>query len=372
MTSVSTKINLDAVSGIDIFPEVKERILLSLERQAPINTSSRHLVGQNISAVLDDCTSTVLESLGSNFKNGIWTSSATEAHHLVAHSINPRNIIIPRGSRLSLINSAKIISKKCKCKIIQPKFNSLNGFDLDFLKDLNEEDVLFIDSSLAEIGFAYDLDFLNSIFRENKIKVLMDVSSSFGWREIKDKLFFADWVTCSFYRFGGPAGVGFLASRANEIKPLFHGVEQEGLRGGNIPLSLIEGAAYSMECFQSKFSKAISEGWREAVCSLATFIKKEFKVDRFEFDNYLPHVISSHVETVDLDAFRMNLSIEGVFIGTGPACVSGAGKKSQILEDMDIKHGQNLLISPDLNLKNQNLEYLYEKLIKSWSDAKIG
>ena len=104
MTSVSTKINLDAVSGIDIFPEVKERILLSLERQAPINTSSRHLVGQNISAVLDDCTSTVLESLGSNFKNGIWTSSATEAHHLVAHSIYPRNIIIPPPNPKNNVN----------------------------------------------------------------------------------------------------------------------------------------------------------------------------------------------------------------------------------------------------------------------------
>jgi len=371
LNSISKKINLDAVSGIDIFPEVKQRILSSFERQAPINTSSRHLVGQNISAVLDNCTSIVLESLGSNLKNGIWTSSATEAHHLVANSINPRNIIVPRGSRLSLINSAKIISKKCKCKIIQPKFNSLNGFDLDFLKGLNEKDVLFIDSSLAEVGFAYNLDSLNSIFRENKIKVLIDVSSSFGWKEIKDKLFFADWVACSFYRFGGPAGVGFLASRADDIKPLFHGVEQEGLRGGNIPLSLIEGAAYSMECFQAKFSKAISEGWSEAVCSLASFVKKEFKVNQFRFDNHLPHVISSHVEKVDLDAFRMNLSIEGVFIGTGPACVSGAGKKSQILEDMNIDHGQNLLISPDLNLKDQDLKNLYEKLRKAWFDAKI-
>ena len=165
MSSVSKKINLDAVSGINIFPEVKQRILSSFERQAPINTSSRHLVGQNISAVLDNCTSIVLESLGSNLKNGIWTSSATEAHHLIAHSINPRKIIVPRGSRLSLINSAKIISKRCKCEIIQPKFNPLTGFDLDFLKDANEKDVLFMDSSLAEIGFVYDLNFFNSILQ---------------------------------------------------------------------------------------------------------------------------------------------------------------------------------------------------------------
>ncbi len=371
MSSVSKKINLDAVSGIDVFPEVKERILLSLGRQAPINTSSRHLAGQNISAVLDGCTSTVLQSLGSGFKNGIWTSSATEAHHLIAHSINPRKIIVPRGSRLSLINSAKIISKRCKCEIIQPKFNPLNGFDLDVLKDVNEKDVLFMDSSLAEIGFVYDLNFFNSVLQEAKIKVLMDVSSSFGWRELKDKLFFSDWVTCSFYRFGGPAGVGFLASKIDDMKPLFHGVEQEGLRGGNIPLSLIEGAAYSMEFFKGRFLKATLSGWKETVCKLATFIENEFKTNQFKFDNHLPHVISSHVKNVDLDAFRMNLSVEGVFIGTGPACVSGAGKKSQILEDMNINDGQNLLISPDLNLKDRDLENLYEKLIKAWFDAKI-
>ena len=46
-------------------------------------------------------------------------------------------------------------------------------------------------------------------------------------------------------------------------------------------------------------------------------------------------------------------------------------KKSQILEDMNIDHGQNLLISPDLNLKDQDLKNLYEKLRKAWFDAKI-
>ena len=100
-------------------------------------------------------------------------------------------------------------------------------------------------------------------------------------------------------------------------------------------------------------------------------MKEELQVNEFKFKRCLPHSLSSWSDHVDLDAFRMNLSIEGIYIGTGPACISGAGKKSEILEDLNIGTMENLLVSPDLNLKLEDLDYLYEKFSKAWSYAKI-
>ncbi len=363
--------NFDSVSGIKVFKKVKERVSFSLDRVAPTNPSSRHLLGQETASIIDSCTKDLTESIGKGFSNGVWTSSATECHHLIANSIKPKKIIVPRGSRLSLVNAAKILSIKYGSQFITPKFNQSNGFDFSVFENLNEDDVLFVEASSSELGFVHDLEKLSSAVKKSGVKVLIDISSSAGWLEIKNKVNFANWVSLSFFRFGGPSGVGFVALKNNDLKPIFSGVEQEGLRGGCLPLSLIEGASITFSVFKQEFESSIKNDWNEAISKLRFFLNNHLKVNEFLFEKHLPHVLSSWANNIDLDAFRMNLSLEGIHIGTGPACISGAGKKSETLEDLNIPTRESLLISPDLDLKIEDLEYLYEKFEKAWKNAKI-
>jgi len=364
--------NFDSVSGIDILKKVKSKISFSLDRFAPINPSSRHLLGQEAASVIDSCTTNIMKAIGQEYlSNGVWTSSATESHYLIANSIKPKKIVVPRGSRLSLLNSAKTLCLKHGSELLTPRFEQSHGFDLSIFENLNEDDVLFMEMSCAEVGFIQDLDVISSVVKKSGVKVLLDVSSSAGWIKINHLLDFAEWITFSFFRFGGPPGVGFIASKNNNLKPLFPGVEQEGLRGGCVSLSLIEGASVALDAFQEDFKSAIEKKWDDAVFGLRIFLKEELQVNEFKFKRCLPHSLSSWSDHVDLDAFRMNLSIEGIYIGTGPACISGAGKKSEILEDLNIGTMENLLVSPDLNLKLEDLDYLYEKFSKAWSYAKI-
>ncbi len=366
------RFNFDSVSGIDVLEEVKEKISCSLGRFAPINPSSRHLLGQEVASVIDSCTNSIVKGLGlKGFSSGVWTSSATEAHYLIANSIKPKKVVVPRGSRLSLLNAAKTLSIKHGSELITPKFNNIHGFDLSLLENLNEEDVLFMEASCAEVGFVQDLQAISSIVKKNGVKVLVDVSSSAGWVKMNDLLDFSEWVTLSFFRFGGPPGVGFITSKKNNFKPIFSGVEQEGFRGGCMSLGLIEGAAVALSSFEEEFESAIKRKWNNSVLNLGTFLKEGLKVNEFKFKRRLPHSLSSWSNCVDLDAFRMNLALEGIYIGTGPACISGAGKKSEILEDLNIEMTESLLVSPDLNLRFEDLEYLYESFEKAWNYAKI-
>ena len=364
--------NFDSVSGIDILEKVKSKISFSLDRFAPINPSSRHLLGQEAASVIDSCTTNMMKAIGrQDFSNGVWTSSATESHYLIANSIKPKRIVVPRGSRLSLLNSAKTLCLKHDSELITPKFDKSYGFDLSLFENLDEGDVLFMEMSCAEVGFIQDLDKISSAVKKRGVKVLLDISSSAGWVKINHLSDFAEWITFSFFRFGGPPGVGFIASKNNNLKPLFPGVEQEGFRGGCVSLSLIEGASVALHAFEEDFKSSIERKWDDAVLSLGIFLKEELQVNEFKFKRHLPHSLSSWSNRIDLDAFRMNLSLEGIYIGTGPACISGAGKKSQILEDLNISTMENLLISPDLNLKLEDLDYLYEKFSKAWGYAKI-
>jgi len=264
--------NFDSVSGIDILKKVKSKISFSLDRFAPINPSSRHLLGQEAASVIDSCTTNIMKAIGQEYlSNGVWTSSATESHYLIANSIKPKKIVVPRGSRLSLLNSAKTLCLKHGSELLTPRFEQSHGFDLSIFENLNEDDVLFMEMSCAEVGFIQDLDVISSVVKKSGVKVLLDVSSSAGWIKINHLLDFAEWITFSFFRFGGPPGVGFIASKNNNLKPLFPGVEQEGLRGGCVSLSLIEGASVALDAFQEDFKSAIEKKWDDAVFGLRIF-----------------------------------------------------------------------------------------------------
>ena len=63
-----------------------------------------HLLGQEAASVIDSCTTNMMKAIGrQDFSNGVWTSSATESHYLIANSIKPKRIVVPRSTTIFLL-----------------------------------------------------------------------------------------------------------------------------------------------------------------------------------------------------------------------------------------------------------------------------
>lgn len=310
--------------------------------------SSEHSTGWTASKAVALARSQVANLIGADPDEIIFTSGATEANNLAIKGFSiPDNkqrrrnkILVSATEHKCVLESAAYVARTHGYSLQEIPVDGAGYVNLEVLREMLTENVLLVSVTLVnnEIGTIQNIEIIANLCREVGAIFHSDFAQAPSAVDLSVYFNFADAISLSGHKFGGPMGIGALyVSREllNNLEPLFHGGGQEsGLRSGTLALPLCVGLGSAAEFAASDDGTAS----RERISHL-----------RDRFVNGLlsasPHIFLNG-EDLDLrHPGNANLRFEGhdagnilqrlqpiVSASTGSACSSGVTDPSYVLQ----------------------------------------
>ncbi len=150
-----------------------------------------------------------------------------------------------------------------------------------------------------------------------------------------------DLVSLSAHKFHGPKGIGALFIRDGVmLKPLVHGEQEDGLRGGTLNAAAAAGLATAADIAFNRLTAmervgALRNAFEDRLMSGLEGVSVNAKaVPR------LPNTSSITIEGIDANQLVDALALRGICIATGSACLAGSDAPSHVLTAMDLSYNQ--------------------------------
>jgi len=195
-------------------------------------------------------------------------------------------------------------------------------------------DVLSVMAANNESGIFFELANIFAAARAKSSFCHSDVTQIIGKEEFSFKRSELDAASLSSHKIGGPKGIGALIFRAgNRFEPILKGGgQQEGRRGGTLPIELIQAFGIAAECAEAELAE-VTTGARDAfehtlaqACPECIFVGST--------QTRLPNTSLVLIEGVLGAGVATALSAQGVVIGTGSACASNKATGSFVVKQM--------------------------------------
>lgn len=336
------------------------------------NPGSIHSFGQEAMAAIDESREKIAKAIGADFREVIFTGSATEANNLALRGViraatkttkPPYRIIVSKIEHESILETCRDLERE-EVEIIYLPVDKQGFVDLKKLKEsLNERTILVSImyanneigvvqniSAIAEIieKFKKNLYPQSSILNSQSYPLLhTDAVQAFQFFNCNVNDLGVDLMTLSAHKIYGPKGIGllYLNSQSLILNPLITGGGQElGLRSGTENVPAIVGFAKAVELAEKnrkKETKKISE--------LSAYFWKELKkiYPKAEINgviiNKLPNILNIYFPNQNADPryaksfgeaseLLMKLDLSGVAVSSGSACSARATKISHVLK----------------------------------------
>jgi cysteine desulfurase len=352
------------------------------------NPGSLHSFGQEAIAALDKSRETIAKSIGAEFREVIFTSSATEANNLALRGavegamsyelggtrhfksiLTPSSKLVPRIivssiEHESILETARALEKD-GVEVVYLPVDKNGVVDLKKLKASLDERTVLVSIMYAnnEIGVIQPIAEIAKIiddFRVTSRKPLVfhvDASQAFQFLDCNVKNLGVDLMTLSSHKIYGPKGVGVLYVRgamsyelggtrhfksiltpSSKLVPLLHGGGQEyGLRSGTENVPAIVGFAKAIEladAARKKESKRIAtlrdQLWR-GIKRINS--KAELNVSYLLApSSYLPNLLNVYFPGHQAQDLLTKFDLAGLAVSSGSACRSRAMESSYVLE----------------------------------------
>lgn len=355
------KIYLDyaATTPVDI---LVEKVMKPYFNRKFGNPSSLHFFGQEALAVIDESRAKIAKNIGADFKEIVFTGSATEANNLVLRGIvknvkQPR-IIISAIEHESVLETARDL-EKTGVEVIYLPVNRDGIVDLVKLKkSLNERTVLIsIMYANNEIGIIQPIAEIMKIIKNfRKINNLLfpllhtDAVQAFQFLDCDVNKLGVDLMTLSAHKIYGPKGIGALYIRQKkelDKKTIIHnskfiipnitgGGQEFGLRSGTENVAGIAGFAKAVELAaknREKENKRIGElsgyFWKEIK---KIYPKAKINGPKIGAKNRLPNILNIYYPDNSAEDLLIKLDLAGVAVSSGSACSSRALSLSHVLK----------------------------------------
>lgn len=320
------KIYLDYAASTPVDPYVIKTIQLCLSKIWG-NPNALHSFGQDALKIIDEARETSAKSVGADFREIIFTGSATEANNLalrgavkkyisdnqlkISENQRPR-LIISAIEHESILETARDLEKE-GVEVIYLNVDSRGLVDLwEFKKSLNENTILVsIMYANNEIGVIQPINEISRIIAEFRKKKLTnkpknqltnqpinqstnqpinqstiyplfhtDAVQAFQYLNCDVNKLGVDLMTLSGHKICGPKGIGVLYIKkpinqlTNQlIKPIITGGGQEfGLRSGTQNVPAIVGFAKAVELVMKNKNKEVKR-----IRNLSNYFWRELK-----------------------------------------------------------------------------------------------
>jgi len=311
------------------------------------NPGSTHWFGQQASAAVFKARQVIAQSLEADYKNIIFTSSATEANNLALRGVlkqakhkKPR-IIVSAIEHESILETCRDLEKE-GAEVVYLPVNKEGVIDLKQLKaSLNKRTVLVsIMYANNEIGTIQPIKEVSRLIKEYKGGATYplfhtDAVQAFQFLPCSVEKLSVDLLTLSAHKIYGPKGIGLLYIKDQElIAPLITGGGQEdGLRSGTENVPYIIGFAKAVELVEKnrkKEAKRLNDlrdyFWQELKKIIADIeINGSFK-------QRLPNNLNIYFPGRPAADLCIELDIWGLAVSSGTACSARSIKPSYVIE----------------------------------------
>jgi cysteine desulfurase len=384
------KIYLDYASTTPVDLRVM-KAMLPYFRKSFGNAGSLHFIGQQASVALDESRELISRTIGADFRELIFTSSATEANNLVLQGITnwylniqkllahqlflPPRIIVSSIEHDSILQTAKALEER-GVEVFYLPVNRDGVVNIKRLEELLNERTILVSIMYAnnEIGVIEPIskisviinNFRNSFSNQDKFKnqptfskrlfplFHTDAAQAFQYLDCNIKNLGVDLMTISAHKIYGPKGIGALYIKNLEsliiswlrdsninirlkfcIAPLIIGGGQEfGLRSGTENVPLIVGFAKAVQLVNQLKRREIQrvENLRNYFWRQLKKIYPKVLLNGPDFDKRLVNNLNIYFPKQKSSDLLIKLDLSGIAVSAGAACSARKLEPSFVLK----------------------------------------
>jgi len=360
------------------------------------NPGSLHFFGQKAMTAVDESREKIAKAINADFREIIFTGSATEANNLALRGVVKKfkikdlrfkipRIIVSAIEHDSILETCRDLERE-EIEIIYLPVNKQGIIDLKKLKEsLNERTVLVsIMCANNEIGIVQNIAGISKIIKDFKKENFFskyplfhtDAVQAFQFLDCDVNKLGVDLMTLSAHKIYGPKGIGTLyinsklqtpnykqiLNSKNKIqnkktkiwdlgfgiwdlpvvKPLTTGGGQEfGLRSGTENVAAIVGFAKAIELvsnsreLENKRARQLTDYfWRELKKLSPKAEINGLKDLRFMIYDLrkLPNILNVYFPNQNSQDLLIKLDLNGIAVSSGSACSARATKPSHVLK----------------------------------------
>lgn len=345
------RLYFDSAASTPVRPEALEAMRPYFSEKFG-NPGSLHSFGQEAIKAVDESREKIAKSLGADFREIIFTSSATEANNIALWGalrafrerhpgVRPR-LVISSVEHESVLEPAKAMKKEGVDVVVLP-VDEVGRVIPESLKKVLSPEIFLVSVMYAnnEVGTVQGVDELIEIVKSysGDIPFHTDAAQAFAFMDISPKEIGADLLTVSSHKICGPKGAAALfAKDPAALRPLFFGGGQEfGLRSGTENVAAVVGFAKAAE---------LAAGEREETQLEVLALAKRFfgkieplwnvSINGEGLDEplRLPHILNLRFPGKDAQSLLTELDLGGFAASAGSACLSRSFTPSHVLRAM--------------------------------------
>jgi len=335
---------LDFAATTPTDPRVVEAMLSCLGPDgAYANAASIHIAGRNSAALVNAGRHSLAALLGTDARQLVWTSGATEANNLairgaaLARANRGRHLITMPTEHKAVTDTFKALAKEgFEVTWLRPDANGvLSGDDLSaaIRPDTQLVSVMHVNN---ETGVIQDIQAIGALCRERDVLFHCDAAQSVGKLPVRLDELPVDLLSLTAHKFYGPQGIGalFVSARPHcNIFPLmFGGGQERGLRPGTLPVHLIVGAGAAAAHAAAEMDgnlqhvATLRERLWGGISSLPGLARNGPSCGGY------PGILNVSADGVEGESLMLGL--EPVCVASGSACNSLSGEPSYVLRSL--------------------------------------
>lgn len=294
------------------------------------NPDSLHAFGRSAALAVTAARDKVAKILGVTPSEVYFTSGGTESDNWAVRGL---------GAGKALLSPIEHTAALSAARLREGGFSLANIGADGIVTAEHIEKAITADTGLVcvmavnnETGCVQPLKEIVAVCKEKKILLFSDCVQAACTQDLKEICQFADAISLSGHKIGGPKGTGVLIIKKGAgVKPIVVGGEQErGLRGGTLNVAGIVGFAKALELSQS----GRVEFCTHTACLRELFEEKIFSAlgsaVKADGENRAPNISHLTFERGG-EAFLSLLDLNGVAASGGAACSAHAALPSHVM-----------------------------------------